>query len=166
MNAQLEHVGTEQIIPENWERSNTSFTSDELITAYQIGKKAGMDFQQKVMREKFISNINLAAKTAEKFYAFFLESKIEPHVRLRTNSIESFDFAFLLDEEIYHSDKLDAAYEYAHELRTSLSNDTFSIYFYLFPKTSRLDLNRMISDGFSVFYEPKSPRSAPGPSNS
>jgi hypothetical protein len=154
MNTQIVSA-TEQIIPANWECSNTSFTSDELISAYLPGKKEGQELQQQKRRATFISNIHLATKTAEKFYAFLSDAKVVPHVRLRANSIQSFDFAFLLDQDTYLSDKLDEANSYAYELRKACSTDAFSVYFYLFPKTATLDLNLMISDGFSIFYEPK-----------
>jgi len=156
MSVYTEDIKATENIPKNWKKEKDFFTSNELISAYESGKKAGMDFQQKVMQEKYFANLELAVKSAEAFYDFFKDLGVSPDARLRINNIASFDFAFLLDEETFNSDTLDLAYEHAQDLRTKLSTDTFSIYFYLFPKTKKLDLNRMISDGFIHYYEPKS----------
>lgn len=148
------------IIPENWERSDSNFTSDEVLLAYEMGKETGKTVQQhlsqKMQYEQFTANVALATKIAEEYSTFFTDLGTLPHVRLRINSFASFDLAFVLNEAFYHSAYLEAAYDTAHELRQSHASDMFSVYIYLFPKTSGLDLSKMDADGFSIYYEPKS----------
>jgi hypothetical protein len=152
------------IVPENWERSEGVFTSNELVDAYENGMRKGRTLQQKmeekIFEEKVNTNAKLATEIAEKFYSFFIPYNTFPHIRLRANSVTSFDLAFILEEDFYNSDHLTCAYDTAHELRQKHSTDTFSIYIYLFPKTKSLDLNKMDSDGFSLFYEPKFKKTA------
>jgi hypothetical protein len=147
-------------IPENWERSTTVFTSNEVLSAYEMGKEEGMIVQQnlnqKILIEKITTNLKLATQIAEEFRLLLKVYHTDPHIRLRINSISSFDLAFVLAEEFYNSDDLASAYEQAHELRRIHSTDTFSIYIYLFPKTKSLSLSKMDADGFSMHYEPKS----------
>lgn len=146
-------------IPENWERSTTVFTSNDVLSAYEMGKEEGMIVQQnlnqKILIEKITTNIKLATEIAEEFRLLLKAFDVDPHIRLRVNSISSFDLAFVLDEEFYCSDNVDYAHEQAHEFRRRNLTDTFSIYIYLFPKTKGLSLSKMDADGFSMHYEPK-----------
>lgn len=155
----------ENSILENWKEE--SYTSNQIIDAYEQGKKEGMSFQEKIFREKFEENASLAIKGSEELYQLFLKLDIIPDARLRVNNIASFDFAFLIDEESFNSDEIDSTYEQAHHIRERLKTDTFSIYFYLFPKTKTFDLNRLISDGFTHRYAPnESKTTVPRSSNS
>jgi len=147
-------------MPENWKKEKDLFTSDELISAYESGKKAGMDFQQRAMLEEYLANVQLAVTSAETLHGFFKNLGVCPGIRLRINNVASFDFAFLLDEETFNSDLPDAAYEQAHALRTRISADAISVYFYFFPKTKNLNLNLMISDGFIHYYDATSSTTA------
>jgi len=147
------------VIPENWETSDPGFTSDEIISAYEIGKETGKTVQQqlsqKMIYEQFTAKLALATKIAEEFSTFFTDLRTVPHIRLRINSFSSFDLAFVLDEAFYHSKYLEAAHDLAHDLRQSHASDMFSIFIYLFPKTEGFDISKMEADGFNIFYEPK-----------
>ncbi|SHN11380.1 hypothetical protein [Chitinophaga sp. CF418] len=147
------------VIPENWERSDPGFTSDEVISAYEIGKETGKNVQQhlsqKMLYEQFTANVALATKIAEEYSTFFTDLRTEPHIRLRINSFSSFDLAFVLSEAFYNSKYLEAAYDAAYDLEQSHASDMFSIFIYLFPKTKGFDISKMEADGFNIFYEPK-----------
>jgi len=147
------------IVPENWERSDRGFSSDEVISAYEIGKETGKNVQQhlsqKLIYEQFTSNLALATKIAEEYSTFFTDLRTVPHIRLRINSFSSFDLAFVLDEGFYNSSYLEAAYDAAYDVRQSHASDVFSVYIYLFPKTKGFEISEMEADGFNIFYEPK-----------
>lgn len=147
------------VIPENWERSDPGFTSDEVISAYEIGKETGKTVQQhlsqQMLYEEFTAKLALATKIAEEYNTFFTDLHTVPHIRLRINSFSSFDLAFVLDEAFYQPSYLEAACDAAYDLEQTYASDLFSIYIFLFPKTEGFDLSKMEADGFNIYYEPK-----------
>lgn len=136
-------------IPKNWKTAENAFIP------------AGDDEAcQESIISQYVDNVNLATGLAEQFRDYLQTLGICSEVRLRVNNIWSFDFIFLVDEADYLSDKIDIAQEKAFELTENDNSRMFFVYFYLFARTPRLDISRMISDGFIQYYEPTSEKSA------
>lgn len=150
------NVKEENVLPEKWERSSGVFTSDDMIDAYHTGKKMGVAQHDAIYREKFNSNFQQATSLAEKLFSFLTEKQFNPFVaKLRAKTIDIFDIVVIVDENAYFRDEFDSAYELAHQLRENSISQTFSINFYLIPKSESLDTSLMASDGFTWNYDPK-----------
>ncbi|PWV51467.1 hypothetical protein [Chitinophaga sp. S165] len=148
------------VLPENWKRSDDHSISGELLSAHEVEKETGQTVQQQLLSDMLTANVVLATKIAEEFRTFFTDLRTEPDIKLRINSFSSFELAFVVTDVFYLSRFLEDAHNAAYDLERTHESDTFSIYIHLFPKSKGSDLSYLDSDGFSIFYEPDTKKTA------
>lgn len=135
-------------IPKNWKTAENAFTPD-----------GDDDAWQGAIINRYTDNANLATRLAEELHDYLQALGISSEVKLKINNIGSFDFTFLMDEADYFSEQADAARTKGYELRKNNNTRIFSVHFYFFCKKPNLDIDLMISDGFTQYYEPTSEKS-------
>lgn len=142
----------QESIPKNW----GTYTPDDMIAAWETGYKKGQSAVQKVIIEKFQDNLNKATHLSEVLYNYLKTNKIKcDSILLKARSPFAFEAAITVAEKDYLSKRFTLAYDKAYEINEKNNSDTFDICFFFIPKTSNLNPQLMIADGYSYFYAPK-----------
>jgi len=139
-------------ISSNWVKSSPSkkyFTSDQVIDAYQTGKKEGLDLTDKLIKDKLSTNIELSGKYTFEIIDKMKEQGLNPtNAYLRINSWSDFDILILLPEEELLNDSIYSFYSFLAEFQEAKSNELFEFVVSFLAKKDGLNEGKLYSDGF------------------
>lgn len=158
-------IKKESNLPITWKPSSESYSCNEVIEAYEAGKKEGQSIEQRLKFEKLEENLAKSTSLAEGFFELLIEKKCKPtEATMRINSITSFDVAFIVSDKAFFSDEFRALYREAHKIREANRSQTYNIYFTFIPKTKFMNEDMLVHDGFTYSYygkEERKPKSNP-----
>ena len=142
----------------NWKKTPYKPTPDEIIEAYEAGKKVGMSEHDKIVMREFGENLNQACKLSENLF-----HQLNKHFRsfckglyLKVNGLSDFEALFIVDRAIYISNSRKEVFSEARKVKRDSKRDLFSISFSFLPQSASLDLSNIFYDGYSLSYEPRS----------
>lgn len=130
-------------------------SADDLIEAYEEGKKKGRDELSAVIQEKVEHNLSTAAEASERLFEYLRENtEISPvQVYLRMESAIDFRALFLVPEEQYVTDAMTEVLKEAKSRELELTQETFSIEFsFLAYDNETTDEEAIVADGFRFSY--------------
>lgn len=136
----------------NWETRDV-ITQDDVISAYLKGKADGKSEQQKVNLRLFKENLEKAQQVSEELFKQVagIGFKILG-LHLKADSILSFDALLIVDKNDYVSEEFLKSFSIARTLKNEADDETFNIYFTFTPRSSSLNENCFIHDGFFAEY--------------
>jgi hypothetical protein len=134
------------VVTERSKKEN--FSADDIIDAYESGKKDGINYYTTTFKKELKSNLQKAIKTIEDFYKKSLDGKSH-FVMLRISSINYFDVIAALDRDIYfNDDKCKPIYEESFSL--SRSNRNINISFIPSSGKESVNLESLIADDYLI----------------
>ncbi len=103
---------------------------------------------------------NIIVKRAEFITDELVKSAMEGKINiqkfcLRMETWESISMLIIVDEEDYLSDKIETLYNTIHQLSAKVNNENFNWQCIVTHNSATLDLNKIQSEGYTLFYEPK-----------
>lgn len=144
------HVNT----PQKWEQNKQAYTSNDLISAYRDGKKAGADEKERIILKQFNINIDKAADISEKLLERATEEGIKVQtIHLKAEGISLFKSLFIVDANDYVSDNFLKIYNIGAKIKSQMNTEDFEISFSFMPLSEHLNKNCLFSDGFFLTYE-------------
>lgn len=146
----------ESSLPAKWEKSEDTFSSNDLIDAYLNGVQYGMDEQKRILMDQFKENVDLAATLSETLYEQLLTSKLKPiEVHLKADSITNFTALFVVELSDYLSDDFQRVYTMGRKLYEQNQKNNFCLSFSFTPNLKDLNEHCLVADGFFIRYEKK-----------
>lgn len=148
---------------DNWEEEKPyGYSDDQLIDAFQIGRKKGQSDIQKLVQEKFGNNLNKATTESEKLVkkikqAYNISIK---GMHLNIKDINSFAALIVVDEETYFSDEMEYVYDMIGDHELELEEDDFRLAFHFTGAKNELNKDAIISDGYTLRYKTEAARKA------
>ncbi len=140
--------------PNNWEKNTQPFTDDELINAYQLGKKTGMTEQARILSRTFEQNVNKAQSYCEKLYNSLIAKGYKLYtIHLRAESISTFSALFIVDKAQYLSDEFREAFVLSRNFQESIISDDFHIIFMFMAHSKTINEDCLNADGYFLKYE-------------
>lgn len=131
--------------------NNTWFTDDEMITAFDHGKKAA----EKDLRDKILANRSKAQRIAEKFLEELgVKHKIKvKKIHLNVNEYANYKAIFVIPSRVFLSEKkFEEVIDLQSEYYTLHNTVDFSICFYFIPHNSKTNTEAIIADGFQYSF--------------
>lgn len=138
----------------NWKE--IKIPANDIIDAYEAGKKAGIDEHFLIYKKTFMENIKKAIQLSEEFYKFLNEELNFPckNIFLKSSGITSFEVLLVVDYNKYLTDTRKVAYSAVQKIIKESQSEVFSIDFTFMPEVGNLNMNTLHSDGFTLTYEP------------
>ncbi|MBL0049677.1 MAG: hypothetical protein IPP32_16465 [Bacteroidetes bacterium] len=146
----------------NWGSSSPKdglFTSDFVIDAYIKGKSDGIGQKEKLIQEKFSTNLKkLSTNTSE--LITFLKSKKIPvtDVFLKVNSWSTFNLLVIVPRKDFTSSKVTSVYNYISDLEVKEENDLFRFQISILSAGDKINTGSINADGFRLKYNSKPPK--------
>lgn len=141
------------LVNPNWKNE-----SEEAVKrkAFNEGYKKGIDAKEVAVKNFFRLNIEKATNLAETLFKKF-ESLIFKcnHLMLKALDLRSFEFLFIVDEKTYLSDFRKDVYKLIREIKKETNNQEFRFECLIMPESESINYDLIISEGFSLKYEPQ-----------
>lgn len=145
------------LLPNNWAKTNNSYTGNDVIDAYLSGKEVGKDEAQRRHRDEFLENLAAATTASEKLLKMAWERAIHLEaIHLKADQVSNFTALFVSNLQDYLSDQFRDVYVIAQELKKASRKDTFDIYFSFTHNSPYPSQELLASDGFFLQYAKKS----------
>jgi hypothetical protein len=136
-----------------WTPEEKSFSANYVINAFLEGKEAGRNENQRILIEKFESNLNLAGKATEELLEDLNKLKVSVlDIRLKPEQVTIFSIILVIVENDYVTEGFLIAYSKVREIKNKYSSDTLYISFSFMPSTPNFNEACLISDGYSWKY--------------
>lgn len=139
----------------DWELDpkGSSFTADELLDAYFIGKKVGMNAKEKEITERIQRNMNLATAIGGELYETISKDKINCRESfLKIQDSRTFQVLFFIENSQYTEDNLKKLYSYARAKKKLVNTEDFFLDISFMFYDNALNIERLNSDGYSLRY--------------
>jgi len=145
-----------EILP-NWHTTN-KFTGDEMIDAYFLGKKAGIeagwDEKFKILANQFTKNLESAVKISEDLYKEAADNHILlKSIHLKAEGLTKFTSLFVADCKDYVSDSFLKVHSIARKYRANNKNEDIYMSFLFMPYSDSINKDCITSDGYFLSYD-------------
>lgn len=140
----------------NWHPTD-KFSGDEMIDAYFLGKKAGIeagwDEKFQIIAKQFKANIETAVEVSESLYKEASELGIGlKSIQLKSEGLSKFTALFIVDSNDFVSDKFLDVYKISRKLNGHKSNPDIYISFLFTPYSDKLNQDCLTADGYFLNY--------------
>lgn len=136
-----------------WTPEEKSFSANYVINAFLEGKEAGRNENQRILIEKFQSNLSLAGKATEELLEELKKLNISVvDIRLKPEQVTIFSIILIIAENDYISEGFLLAYSKVREIKNKYSSDTLYISFSFMSSNPNFNEACLISDGYSWKY--------------
>lgn len=142
------------ILPKNWqEQKGANFSEDDLIDAYFKGKDDGSSSRDKIIMRAFQENLVKATTTAEELIheAEHLDVTLIKTL-LKIEAIDIFKVLFIVSEDDYVSENIDALIMLSINKKNQVNQDTFTIEFSFTYQSESLNDDCIAADGYLSKY--------------
>lgn len=144
------------VAPVTEEKAETIFSADDVINAFFLGKKKQEDQQKKILSEKFINNLKKAQDIGKEIFKFISSKNIKvEELRLRPKSLTDFYLLYIVQKEKYLSSSFSNIYKKSINEKSKHNSDTFNIDFNFLPHNSKINKEKLVSDGYFLRYAKK-----------
>lgn len=136
--------------------TQTTFCADDLIDAFEEGKRAGWEDVQKAFSKKISDSLSRAFSEAEDLFDRIRDLNLSPErVYLRICSVVPFrsEALYLIPEERYVSDDMLTAFELAGRREDELCDEGIGLGFRFMPYNAHTSHHAIMCDGFAFFYD-------------
>ena len=149
-----------KIAGQSWKTTTDEYTlplPDEIIDAYLAGKKAMLSEIHKFAANQFLDLLGKAMKSAVDFKHELNENAVEvSDMYIKISSLENFEAALVIPDEVYLSEKQLEILNRASELEDSLvASKIVNIEFRFLPNRETLNRQKLFSNGFTFQYDPE-----------
>lgn len=153
----IQSTKSSEVLPNKWETSDSSITADDVIDAYFLGKKDGVNEEYEKLKKEFLINLKLASSIAEELFGITEDNKLAlDEVYLKVDNFNSFDILFLVNESIYNDNlNIRNVYALGRNLKNKYQSDRVKLNFSFAPNSNDLCKSSLYSDGYLVKYEKK-----------
>lgn len=142
------------LVNPNWKNSSLEVEKDK---AYQEGFKKGLDAKELEMKNFFFANIDKVMSIGETLFKEFNKLQFEcSEMLLKPRDLKSFEVLFIVEEKIYLSQTRKEVYKLIRNLKKEHNSSEFQFECLIMPQSSEINMNLILSEGFSLKYEPKS----------
>lgn len=142
------------IVNPNWR--NESY-EEEKNKAFKAGFKKGMDAKEMAIKNFFFKNVNKATNLAEKLFNEFSSINFNCNsLLLKPRDLKSFELLFIVDEKTYLSEARKQVYNLIRSYKRDNNSSEFQFECHLMPENGEINMSLILSEGFSLKYEPKS----------
>lgn len=142
------------LVNPNWKNE-----SEEAVKrkAFDEGFKKGIDAKEVALKNFFSLNIDKATNLGELLFKKFesLDFKCN-HLMLKALDLRSFEFLFIVDEQKYLSVSRKEIYKLIRDTKKENNSQEFRFECLIMPESESINYDLIISEGFSLKYEPKS----------
>lgn len=150
-------VSTQVEVLPNWHTTD-KFTGDEMIDAYFLGKKAGIqtgwDEKFKIIATQFARNIESAVKISEELHKEALEHNIAlKSIHLRSDGLTKFTSLFVADIKDYVSDEFLKIHSIAKKYKGNKKNEDVYLSFLFMPYSEKISQDCLTADGYFLSYD-------------
>lgn len=146
---------------DKWEKEKPyGYSDDQLIDAYQIGRKRGKNEAEKIIQKIFQESLDKATSEAEKLVQKLQEEyniSIKA-MHLKVKDITSFSALIAVDESTYLSEEMDNVYSMIGDYELELEEENFRMVFDFMGTEKPLNKNALLSDGYILRYKKESAR--------
>lgn len=133
-----------------------SFSEDFVIEAFLKGKEVGERQQEKILREKFVSNLNLSGTATEELIARITEMGFTvKDVRLAPAEITVFNVLVMVKDTDFQRESFLDVYSTARDIKARYTSSTLYISFSFMAYSNNLNESRLSSDGYTWKYGKK-----------
>lgn len=130
-----------------------SYSENFVIEAFLKGKEFGEKQNEKILTDKFFSNLELAGKATQELVDRLSEVDISIiDIRLNPSDITTFSVIAMVDEKDYIKEDFAKVYSIGRDIKKNHVSPTFYITFSFMPFTSLLNEACLTSDGYSWKY--------------
>lgn len=143
------------VIPRDWaaKEAERTFSTNELISAYLVGKEHAMDHALEKARQQLNSNIRTATVIAEDLLRTLEEKAIKlVGIHLKPVNIRNFEFLFIVDEQSFDSEEFINAYSITHQVKNQYQTDDLVLEFSYLSNEETLSDECLVADGYFIHY--------------
>jgi hypothetical protein len=145
-----------EVLP-NWFTTDNAFTGDEMIDAYFLGKKIGIqsgwDEKVKILTKQFSKNIESAVQISENLYKEVLENNICLNsIYLRSDGLSKFTSLFVADMKDFVSDDFLKVQSIARKYKGNSKNQDIYLSFLFMPYSEKISKDCLTADGYFLSY--------------
>lgn len=124
--------------------------------AFHEGFRKGLDAKEVALKNFFNQNIDKATNLAESLFEKFENLNFKcNHLMLKALDLRSFELLFIVDEKKYLDESKKAAYKLIRETKKEVNSQEFRFECLIMPESQSINFDLIISEGFSLKYEPK-----------
>lgn len=106
---------------------------------------------------KYKNNLEKATNLAEELFLKFKQLDFKcKHLMIKASDLSSFEFLFIVDESAYLSAARKNAYNEIRNRKKAINSEEFRFECLIMPENNGIDFSLIISEGFTLKYEPKS----------
>lgn len=146
---------TNDIVPVHWRQEGNSYTADDLIDAYNLGKIEGTKTHIKDINKKFTQNLRLATIIAEEFLESANKQNIPlKEIYLKVHAINTFEALFIVENNAaFLNSEFINAYELTWKFEDKYNSDNFYVSFSFVADGKDLERDNIVADKFFLKYE-------------
>lgn len=142
------------IVNPNWRNETIEQERDK---AFKEGFKKGVDAKDVAIKNFFYSNMDKATSIAEKLFQKFNSINFTCNrLMLKPRDLKSFEFLFIVDEATYLSEARKEVYRIVRGFKKENNSNEFQFECLIMPESSDVNMDLILSEGFSFKYEPQS----------
>jgi hypothetical protein len=144
----------EDILQKGWEVPSPSekelyYSSDQMIDAYVKGTKDGEDLGKRLVKERFLTNLQRTHDDASELTALLQSENIEVlNGYLKVNSAEEFVLYLLIDPSHLLRDDILNILKSVNEFENAHNADSYNIEILLVGKGDEFNKDFLVADGF------------------
>lgn len=128
----------------------------EVLTAYEAGRKAGIELSDKIYKKAFEDNLDRSFEACRKIYALLKEHGIECHmVSIRPEGITEFDLLFAVEKKKFNSVNFAKTYPLAENQIRGIKSKTLELSISFMPFSQDINEEKLDAGGFLTIYNGK-----------
>jgi hypothetical protein len=141
------------LVHPNWKNESEEVLKNK---AFNEGFKKGFDAKELAFKNFFSLNLDKATELAEFLFKSFESLNFKcNHLMLKPLDLRSFEFLFIVDEDIYLSPARKEVYKLIRKTKKESNSQEFRFECLIMPQSEKINFDLIISEGFSLKYEPK-----------
>jgi len=138
------------------EGEKKSISQLDIIKAYFSGREDGRKEAFDEVIKTITNNITKAQNLGESFFLRMGDDGLICHrAYLNVVSIEEFQILYVVDKDLFYSEKMDDVYRKSIEISNEYNTEGFNISLSFMPIRENINISKLVSDGFVFHYDRK-----------
>ena len=143
-----------QIVASSWRQTDREFyTSNDVIEAYIIGKREGLNSERRALLDRLNDNLLVAGNATHEIFEFISSRKMNfDDAYLKIEAWDTLSIIVLVKEEDYIKEDFNSVYEVVSTIEDKFNKEYTNLFFSFIADSGNLDIEHLQSDGFIFVY--------------
>jgi len=143
-----------QIVASSWKQTDKEFyTSNDVIEAYVIGKREGLNSERRALLDRLNDNLLVAGNATNEIFEFISSKDMKfDDAYLKIEAWDTLSIIVLVKEADYVKGEFDSVYETVSAIEDKFNKEYTNLFFSFIADSGNLDIEHLQSDGFIFIY--------------